>query len=142
MLSRRELLGAGLAGGITATDAAPASHQGQAELELLREIARGVTAVDRTMAQSWMSSNTAYGLVAKVRAQFEIYFRSAQRFPDFIDVGYAVFIDLYDWHIRNRQQLTITRAADNRYWMQFMFTTVVLRGEQDPNFIGVPYEKA
>jgi hypothetical protein len=140
MMSRRELLGASLAGGLSGGEAATAAQS--QEVEMLREISRNLTAIDRTMAQSWMSNATAFGLVAKVRGQFEIYFRSAQRFPDFIDVGYAVFMELYDWHIRNRQQLMISRGPDNRYWMQFMFTTVILRGEQDPNFIGVPYEKA
>jgi hypothetical protein len=36
----------------------------------------------------------------------------------------------------------VTRAPDGRYWLQFMFTSMVLRQEVDPNHIGIPYDKA
>jgi hypothetical protein len=35
----------------------------------------------------------------------------------------------------------VTRGADSRYWIRYMFTTLVLRGEQESNYIGVAYEK-
>jgi hypothetical protein len=89
-----------------------------------------------------LSNNIVFGHAERVRAQFEIYFRTNQKFPDFIDVGLAVFLDLYDWHIKNRQQLMISRGPDARYWMQFMFSTLILRGEHEPNYIGIPYDKA
>jgi hypothetical protein len=50
-------------------------------------------------------------------------------------------MDVYDWHVKNRQQLVVTRGPDGRYWLQFMFTTLIMRGEQDPNYIGIPYDK-
>jgi hypothetical protein len=142
MLSRRELLTAGVAGRLTSTSGEMSSTAAQSQSELLRDIAKGVEAIDRSIDQAWLSNSTAFGLVGKVRGQMEIYFRSAQRFPDFIDIGLSVFMDLYDWHIKNRQPLVITRGPDNRYWMQFMFTTLILRGEQDVNYVGVPYDKA
>lgn len=51
-------------------------------------------------------------------------------------------LHVYDWHVRNRQAIIATRQADNCYTIQFMFTTLVLRFENDVNFVGVPYDKA
>ena len=144
MLSRRELITAGMAGslapsaGVESTIAAAQP----AEVEALRDIARTIQEVDRSVGQAWMSNAVLFGLGAKVRAQMEIFFRSNQKFPDFIDVGLSVFLDVYDWHIKNRQPLVVTRGPDARYWMQFMFTTLILRGEHDPTYIGIPYDKA
>lgn len=145
MLSRRDLITAGVAGGLaTHADAAAAATVAQArdEVDMLREISRGILSLDRSVDEAWMSNSVVFGLAAKVRGQYETFFRTNQKFPDFIDVGLGVFLDIYDWHIKNRQQLVITRGPDARYWMQFMFTTIILRGEHEPSYIGIPYDKA
>lgn len=145
MISRRELLTAGMAGSLASNadaSAASAVTQSQSELDLLREIARNLQGVDRSVAQAWLSNATTFGFVAKVRNTYELYFRSQQKFPDFVDIGIAVFMDVYDWHIKNRQPLQVTRGPDGRYWIQFMFTTLVLRAEHEPSYIGIPYDKA
>ena len=54
----------------------------------------------------------------------------------------AVFNQVYDWHLKYQQQLLINRGPDSRYWIRYMFTTLVLRGEQDATYIGVPYDRA
>ena len=144
MISRRELLTAGMAGGLSSSaDATPvAATESQEVAGMLQAISRDIRALDSTLSRAALSNAVVFGLVEKVRAQFETFFRTNQKFPDFIDVGLGVFLDLYDWHIKNRQQLTITRGADGRYWMQFMFTTVIVRAEHDANYIGIPYDKA
>lgn len=144
MISRRELLTAGMAGGFTTTaDAAPVAVAAQQdEVAALRSISGNLRDLDETMTRAMLSNNIVFGHAERVRAQFEIYFRTNQKFPDFIDVGLGVFLDLYDWHIKNRQQLMISRGPDARYWMQFMFSTLILRGEHEPNYIGIPYDKA
>ena len=145
MVSRRDLLTAGLAGGLVGTAdegaaAAPAvTSQNEREM---REVASAIRGIESSIDQAWLSNGVVFGPAAKVRAQFETYFRTNQKFPDFIDVGMSVFLDLYDWHIKNRQPLVITRGPDARYWMQFMFTTIILRGEHEPGYIGIPYDKA
>ena len=144
MISRRELLSAGMAGTFTpSTEAgtAPAA-QSQGEVEALREIARNLQGVDRTVAQAWLSNSVAFGIVGRLRDVYEAYFRTNHRFPDFVDIGIGVFMEVYDWHIKNGQPLTITRGPDSRYWLQFMFTTLILRGEHERNHIGIPYDKA
>ena len=143
MLSRRELITGGVAGTVASRHAeyAPAA-QSRDEIDLLRDISRQIGGVESTLSRAMFSNAVVFGLASKVRGQMEVFFRSNQKFPDFIDVGYNVFMDIYDWHIKNRQQLVVTRGVDSRYWMQFMFTTIILRAEQDLNYIGIPYDKA
>lgn len=143
MFSRRELLTAGMAGGFASTaNASPAATTHSQEAGELRSIANEIRGLDGSISRALLSNGIVFGHAERVRAQFETYFRTHQRFPDFIDVGLSVFLDVYDWHIKNRQELMISRGPDARYWLQFMFTTLILRGEQEPNFVGLPYDKA
>jgi hypothetical protein len=141
MLSRRDLLTAGVAGGLTNAGTGSLLPAQPGQTEALNEIADAVEAIDRSIDEALLSNNTAFGNVARLRTQYETYFRTTQRFPEFIDIGLSVFMEVYDWHIKNRQQLTVTRGPDSRYWIRYMFTTLVLRGEQEANYIGVAYEK-
>ena len=145
MLSRRELITAGAAGSLSAAPgiARPSAvEEQQADREGQREIARMIQGVERTLDNALLTSSLAHGFVPKLRESMEQFLRANNKFPDFIDVGAAVFFDIYDWHVKNRQQLTVTRVADGRYAMQFMFSSLVLRPEQDRNFIGVPTDRA
>jgi hypothetical protein len=144
MISRRELLTAGMTGGLTPNSelATVMTTQSEEVANQLRGISRDIQALNRTMSQAWLSNETAFGLAEKVRAQFETFFRTNQKFPDFIDVGLGVFLDVYDWHIKNQQPLQITRGPDGRYRIQYMFSTLIVRGEHEPNYIGIPYDKA
>ena len=143
MLSRRELLTAGAAGSLTATPgvaSAGLTTEQQADRDGQREIARSVQSVERALSSAFLTVSLAQGFVAKLRQEMEVFLRANNKFPDYIDIGVAVFLDMYDWHVRNRQQLVVTRA-DNRYHMQFMFITLVLRVEQDRNYVGIPYDR-
>jgi hypothetical protein len=144
MLSRRELITASVAGSLTvvpgASEPTSAFEEQQADREGQREIARQVQNVERALQNAFLSPSLAHGFVAKLRQDMEQFLRASGRFPDFIDVGAAVFFELYDWHVKHRQQLAITQSQ-GRYTMQFMFSTLVLRPEQDRNFIGVPYDR-
>ncbi|HUE87574.1 MAG TPA: hypothetical protein VMO26_15980 [Vicinamibacterales bacterium] len=144
MMTRRELITGGVAGSLVPIGHAESAEviQSPAELDMLRDIARQIGNVDNTLSRGMLTNTVAFGLVGRVRGQMETFFRTAQKFPDFIDVGYDVFMDLYDWHVKHRQQLVVTRGPDGRYWMQFMFTTLIMRGEHDANYIGIPYDKA
>jgi len=143
MITRRELITGGVAGSVVPMGHAASVQESQsaAEREALRDIARQIGSVDGTLSRGLLSNAVTFGLAGKVRGQMETFFRTAQKFPDFIDVGYDVFMDVYDWHVKNRQQLVVTRGPDGRYWIQFMFTTLILRGEHDAGYIGIPYDK-
>lgn len=144
MLSRRELIAAGVAGGLTAApdgaSALPVAEQ-EPDREGQREIARQIGGIDRTLNSAFLTSSVAHGFVGKMRGDMEQFIRANSKFPDFMEIGIAVFFEIYDWHVKNRQQLLVTRLTDGRYSMQFMFTSLILRPEQDRNYIGVPYDR-
>jgi hypothetical protein len=145
MFSRRDLLTASVAGGLAPTPAAAlatAPALQEATRDGQREIANSVGQVESALRSALMTNTLAFGVVGKLRAQMEQFFKSNTKFPDHIEIGIAVFMDVYDWHVKHQQQLVITRQTDGRYWMQFMFTSLILRPEVDANHIGIPYDKA
>ena len=79
------------------------------------------------------------GGVAIVKARIQDDAKSSGRFPDYCDIGLSVFYDVYDWHAKNQQQITIARLAEQRLSIQFMLTQLVLRWENDVNYVGTPY---
>lgn len=143
MLSRRELITAGVAGTMTSAPVAGARvpAEQQADREGQREIARMLQGIERSLNNAFLNPSLTHGFVSKLRENMEQFLRANSKFPDFMDVGPAVFFEMYDWHVKNRQQLTITRITDGRYAMQFMFTSLVLRPEQDRNYIGIPTDR-
>ena len=135
MLSRREVLAGGVVGSFAGGPAAASHEQRQEE----RDIERSLQAIQRSIDNAF---TTTAGSVTSLRRSFELFLRSNTKFPDFCDIGIGVFYDVYDWHIRNGQQIMVTRQADNRYTIQYMFTTLILRHENEASYIGVPYDKA
>jgi hypothetical protein len=77
----------------------------------------------------------------KVREYFTQYMRANGKFPDYMEVGINVFYEIYDWHIKNNRQMEVSRVLENRMAIRFMFTLMILRQEQDPNYVGVPYDR-
>ena len=141
MLSRRELFTAGVAGLSAGTPAAAAKEvEQEATREGQREISRAVADVESAIQRGLLPS-LSFGIVGKIRSLMEQFLRSHSKFPDYMEVGPGVFIDVYDWHIKHQQQLVVTRLADGRYTMQFMFTSLLLRPEQDSLYIGYPYDR-
>jgi len=80
-------------------------------------------------------------LIVEIRRQFGLFLRANQKYPDFCEIGPGVFTELYDWHVRHRQPIEITRT-DNRMTIRFMFTGMLLRPEQDPGYVGIPFDRA
>lgn len=141
MLSRREVLAGGLVGSL-AGDPVERVEEQQADRDGQREIERAIRGVSQTLDRAFNSVSLSTGFIAALRKNFEGFIKSNGKFPDFCEVGLAVFYEVYDWHIRHRQQIVVVRQADNRYTIQFMFTTLLLKHENEPNYIGYPYDKA
>jgi hypothetical protein len=141
MLSRREVLAGGLAGGLAGESVGDAEAQ-PGEREALRQIEQAIESLDNTLDRGFNSVPISQGFIAALRKNFDQFIRGNGKFPDFCEVGLACFYQVYDWHVRNRQQIIATRQVDNRYTIQFMFTTLILRFENEPNFVGIPYDKA
>ena len=84
---------------------------------------------------------TVSGLLSQVRDRYTLHLRASGKFPDFMEVGTDVFYDVYDWHVRNNQQIQITRISEQRFSIQWMFTQLIVRFEQDARYLGVPFDR-
>ena len=147
MLSRRELIAAGVAGGLssapTSTDTTTAAFAEQpADREGQKDIARQLESVDSTLRNAFLISSVAHGTIVRLRSDMETFLRGNNKFPDYVEVGVAIFWEIYDWHVRYRQEITVTRDLAGRYALRFMFTQLILRPDQDRNYVGVPTDRA
>lgn len=140
MVERRTMMGGGLVAGLGALmSAEPAaaaavsdeSQQISGSIDQLRRTFEGQ--FDQTYATLWRG-------VSRIRQQQRTWMKSTMKFPDFIEIGIDVWDNLYDWHVAHQQPVSMGRAADGHYTMVFMFTTLVLRPEQAPDYVGFPFD--
>jgi hypothetical protein len=147
MMSRRDVVTGGVIGtlaasavgepaGVAQTVDTVVLERGLAGLRQQLELIK--TVLDDGMRQQSLT----FGLIVPVRRAFELFLKVNGKFPDYIEVGTGVFFDVYDWHVRHGQAITVSRLADSRTAIQFMFTQLILRYEQDPAFVGVPFDRA
>jgi len=139
MVRRREVVGGGLFTGL----AALMLPQSAAAAEQERDDQTVAQAIDRLRAEFVKAQECTLGpcsVVATIRHQQNVFLRANQKFPDFIDAGVEAWEAVYDWHVKNQQPIATTRLPDGRYGIAFMFTTIVLRYENTPNYIGLGYD--
>lgn len=144
MISRREVMTAGVLGPLAAKGGVEgAIEQAVEEVQALRQgfkdLSDRLSALSSSIDQGLRGNSMAFGGVGAVRTKIEEYARTGGKFPEYCDIGLAVFYDVYDWHVRHQQQINVTRMADQRMAIQFMFTQLILRWEQDRNYVGTPY---
>jgi hypothetical protein len=143
MVKRRELLGGGILGGVLGAlgEPDPASAeplpagQRQPPDQDLREI---VEALDKLRQQ--IVTQRTFAEIAPIRDAQRNFLRTNQKMPDFIEVGANHWFQLYDWHVRWQQPLNLGRDGQGRYTILFMGTTVIMRPENQDNFISAPYD--
>jgi hypothetical protein len=136
-MTRRELLASGTLGAFSGAEQAPSGDP-----RVLREIETRLDAIGDQLALMNGGSFTGRSEVAdKLREAMVLFLRGSQKYPDYIEVGHGVYHAMYDWHIRNRQPLTVGRGADGRYGLVFMFTRLLLRPDVVADFISVPYDQ-
>ena len=147
MISRREVVTAGILGSLsTAAAASPAAASpeksgGPVIHKLGGEIQRAVTNTPPAGREGLIGPGLNAGFISDIRDRLTIHLRSSGKFPDFMEIGTDPFYDVYDWHVRNGQQIQIIRLSDQRFAIQFMFTQLVVRWEQDRRFLGQPYDR-
>lgn len=144
MISRREAMGAGLFATLATPAAADATQSRENDAEAVRalkDIKGELESVSTAVERGLVGPGVASGVIGRIRDRFTIHMKAAGKFPDFMEVGLGVFYDLYDWHVRYNQQIQITRLADQRFAIQFMFTQMIVRWEQDTNYLGVPFDR-
>ncbi len=149
MMSRREVVAAGVLGTLATTAAAPVSADAaQSPTPESTAITRGLAnltselnELNRLVTQGMVAPSLSVGLVGNVKSRIELYLKTSGKFPEFCDVGTSVFFEVYDWHVRHQQQIQITRMADQRMMIQFLFTQLILRWENESTYIGTPFDK-
>jgi hypothetical protein len=154
MVTRRELLTTSALGALAATeDGGPAAAGerttggGAAQspelvsAQALRDIAEQSEGIRRLMREAFIGPSVAQGAIVEIRRQFGIFLKSNQKYPDYCEIGPAVFTDVYDWHVRYQQPIEISRV-DNRTAIRFMFTWLILRPEQADLHVGIPFDRS
>jgi hypothetical protein len=140
MVERRDVvMGSGLLAGMSAlltpASAAAAAQDGSPQ------VAQAINGLRETIATELEAQRTGpWRGIALIREQQRSWLRSTQKYPDFLEVGLEVWDSLHEWHVRYQQPINMARMTDGRYGMVFMFTTVILRPEQAPLYIGPPYD--
>lgn len=143
MVARREIVGGGLVAGLGAllTPGAARAEAAQSRGDQGSErIAEAIDELREEFARSQGCGPAPCSAVASIRVQQQNFLKANQKFPDYIDAGMEVWLEVYDWHVRNRQAINTTRLPDGRYGIAFMFTTVVLRPENTPNYLSFGYD--
>jgi hypothetical protein len=132
MLSRRELIAGGA--GIHMAGGNVAAAQRERDLDQVLTEVQGI--------RSLLTANpVSTPAVTTLRDRQRQFFRLNQRFPECIDVGIRIWEQMQDWHIRNLRPLTINRAGDGRWQMDFIMSVIVLKHELPETEIGQPYDR-
>lgn len=142
MVGRRNILGTGLLAGLTGALVEPEAVEAAEPMPAEDSSEAAARAVDRlrTAFERQTSPATAEASIAQVRQQQRVFIRANQKYPDFMEVGLGVWEDVYDWHVRYQQPITAVRLADGRYTLAFMFTNLILRPDQAPEFVGFGFD--
>ena len=146
MISRREVVTAGVLGTLSnAAMAAPGAGETQGDAGVqsaLAQIQKMLSNINSSLDSGLTGPGLNGGFVGDIRDKFTIHLRSSGKFPDLMEIGIDPFYDVYDWHVRHNQQIQIIRIAEQRFAIQFMFTQLVVRWEQDRRYLGQPYDRA
>lgn len=142
MVERRQVVGSGLVAGL-ATLFAPENAEAAAQRDDAGGalVAQAVHSLRETVQSELQTLRTGpWRGIALIREQQRNWLRSTQKYPDFIEVGVNLWESLHDWHVQFQQPVNMARMTDGRYAIVFMFTTVILRPELMPDYIGLPYD--
>ena len=142
MMNRRDMLAAGLLGSVAPS--AEVEAQDASDVILKNGLSGIDTSIDefKNRVDDGLRGNSMnFGGVALVKNELQRYLKQSGKFPEYCDIGVSIFFDVYDWHVRNQQQIQISRLADQRMAIQFMFTQLILRWENAENYISQAYDR-
>lgn len=144
MISRREVVTAGVLGTLATAgnaEAAELQQDVQALKEGFKTVEDAIKGLQRSIDEGLRGNSMDYGHVGQVKTALEKYAKTSGKFPEYCEIGLSVFHDVYDWHVRNQQQINISRIAEQRMAIQFMFTQLILRWESAETFVGTPFDR-
>jgi hypothetical protein len=133
MLSRRELIGgaAVVAYARTGEAAAQRDRDYSGELQSIRDALSALQSPGRVATRD----------VTQIRERQRTFFRINQRYPECVDVGFRVWERMQDWHIAHGRVLTIQRATEGRWQMDFIMSVLVLKHELPDEEVGQAYDR-
>ena len=135
MLSRRELFAGGAAVmTMRAGEAGAAQRSGSCE-----DYSDELRSIKDTL--SGFANRVSTPTVAELRERQRNFLRLNQRFPQCIAVGIRVWERMQDWHITNQRPITIQRAGDGEWQMDFIMSVLVLKLELPENEVGQAYDR-
>lgn len=143
-MTRRDVVTAGVLGtlAVPAVDAAAAQDQDDAQTRaVLNQINQRLVEIHTALEAGLRGPGVGGGFINDIRDRLTLHWRSAGKFPDFMEIGTSVFYDVYDWHVRHNQQIQIVAIAEQRFAIQFMFTQLIVRWEQAANYLGQPFDR-
>jgi hypothetical protein len=132
-MERRRLLSGGVMAGMSTALGAQRSGAQQPDTEAVS------SAID-DLRQTIDRGQQVSPELARIREQQRVFLRANQKFPDYIEIGIAVWESVYDWHIRHQLPIEVTRTPEGRYSMVVMLTNLVLRPEQPETFVGFGFD--
>jgi hypothetical protein len=139
MVQRRDLVGGGLVAGLASLMTPRAEAAGE-----VADDAASAAAIDRLREAFERQFDQVYSAkwrgVSRVRQQQRTWMLATRKYPDFIEIGLDVWDNVYDWHVAYQQPLNVVRLSDGRYAMTFTFTTLLLRSDQSPDFVGYAFD--
>ena len=78
--------------------------------------------------------------IEPVREAMKAFLRQTGKYPDYIEVGTDIWHQVYDWHVRYQQPLTVTRGPEARYAILLYSTQVIMRTELAASYVGQGYD--
>ena len=132
VIDRRSVLNGTLFSGLAALSPAAQSRSSSQSANDDAVVAKAIDDLHATVRRTLETSPE----LARIREQQRVFLRANQKFPDFIEVGIAVWESIFDWHVRHQQPLSVARSAEGRYIMAVAFTTLILRPELAENYVG------
>lgn len=156
MISRRALVTGGAIGALStspalATTAGPLQEQPEQTTRTQSQDTALLRSIDQRLGRLgqdvdalpgvFRTNSIAFGFIPKLRDAYTLYWRTNGKFPEFVEVGTDVFYDLYDYHVKQRLPIPVNRLNDGRMTITFMYTQLIVRVDQTPGFIGVPFDR-
>jgi hypothetical protein len=118
--------------------AEPGSPQRDTE-QAIQEGSRALAKAVQDLRDELRRQNDFWEL-GPLREPIKMFLRTTGKFPDFIEVGIDIWQQVYDWHVRYQQPLTVGRTPEGRYTIMLMGTMVVMRVETALGFVGIPFD--
>lgn len=142
MVERRQVIGTAVVAGLSGVFASRPREASAADADSAR-VASAISSLPSSIGRQFSATQvSASPYVARVRMIQRTYLQSTHRYPAFLEVGLAVWDEIYDWHVLYQRPIDARQLGDGRYVMTFMFTTLILRPDQAADFISAPLDVA